>query len=123
MEEVSQIRNPGFQNLTLVGVAGTVTTLACLDQGLEDFDVERVAGFTLTEEHVAHWLARLKGMTSQDISALSAATSGRAHIITAGTPILHEVMAHFRFPSVMVSERGLRFGLVLREWDRSRRNH
>jgi exopolyphosphatase/pppGpp-phosphohydrolase len=57
-------------------------------------------------------------MNSHEISALSAATSGRADILTAGTLILHEVMSHFRFRSVVVSERGLRFGLVLREWER-----
>jgi len=123
VEELSQIRNPGFQNLTLVGVAGTVTTLACLDQGLEEFDVEKVAGFTLTGEHVAQWISRLTGMTAREISALSNTTSGRADILTAGTLILHEVMSHFRFPSVVVSERGLRFGVVLREWERSRGSH
>jgi exopolyphosphatase/guanosine-5'-triphosphate,3'-diphosphate pyrophosphatase len=123
IEEVSQVRNPGFQGVILVGVAGTVTTLACIDQGLAEFELEKVAGFTLTDAHVARLLSQLTGMNSREISALSAATSGRADILTAGTLILHEVMAHFRFPSVVVSERGLRFGLVLREWERRQGDH
>jgi exopolyphosphatase/guanosine-5'-triphosphate,3'-diphosphate pyrophosphatase len=118
-EELSQVRNPGFQGVTLVGVAGTVTTLACIEQGLPDFDLDKVTGFTLTAGRVAHLLAQLTGMNSREISALSSATSGRADILSAGTLILHEVMAHFRLPSIVVSERGLRFGLVLREWERS----
>jgi len=103
---------------TLVGVAGTVTTLACLDQGLPEFDETRVSGYRLSREHVDEWTGRLSGMKKKEIGELSGATAGRADILIAGVLILADFMRRFRFADVLVSARGLRYGLVLREWER-----
>jgi exopolyphosphatase/guanosine-5'-triphosphate,3'-diphosphate pyrophosphatase len=103
---------------TLVGVAGTVTTLACLDQGLSEFDESRVGGYRLSREHVDRWSGRFSGMKKAEIEALSNATAGRADILTAGVLILSEFMRRYRFNDILVSTRGLRYGLVLREWER-----
>jgi exopolyphosphatase/guanosine-5'-triphosphate,3'-diphosphate pyrophosphatase len=120
IEELSPVRNPGFAQYQLVGVAGTVTTLACLDQHLTDFDVERVSGYRLGFERVAEWFGRLSSMASTEIRSLSRATEGREDILTAGVLILNVVMRNFGFQDVLVSERGLRHGLALREADRLR---
>ena len=40
--------------------------------------------------------------------------------MTAGVLILYKMMNAFVFSSVTVSERGLRFGLVLREWEKNK---
>lgn len=121
IEELAQIRNPGFHETTLVGVAGSVTTLACLEQNLREFQVDKVSGFTLSTERIAFWNSRLQSMNADEIRSLSSATEGRSDILTAGVLILGEVMKHFRFPGILVSERGLRYGMTLREWERSRR--
>jgi exopolyphosphatase/guanosine-5'-triphosphate,3'-diphosphate pyrophosphatase len=101
---------------SLIGVAGTVTTLACLEQGLIHFDAERVDGYKLSREHVGHWVAKLSRLRTPEIEALSESTTGRADIITAGSLILLEFMNKFGFEEITVSERGLRYGLVIREW-------
>jgi exopolyphosphatase/pppGpp-phosphohydrolase len=43
---------------------------------------------------------------------------GRSDVITAGTLIVREIMAHFKFDSMIVSERGVRYGIAIREAER-----
>jgi exopolyphosphatase/guanosine-5'-triphosphate,3'-diphosphate pyrophosphatase len=118
VEELSQVRNPGFISYKFIGVAGTATTLACLDQQLIEFEVAKVAGYQLHVDRVVLWLTKLLSLDSSSIRRLSNATEGRADILTAGVLILHECMKHFQFSSILVSERGLRYGLIQREWER-----
>lgn len=106
--------------LALIGVAGTATTLACLDQGLLRFDIGRVAGYSMTRESVGKWLASLSGMTARAIRGLSDTAEGREDILTAGVLILHTAMSILAIERFIVSERGLRYGLVLMEWEKVR---
>jgi exopolyphosphatase/pppGpp-phosphohydrolase len=48
---------------------------------------------------------------------------GRADVITAGALILDEVFEMHGFPDLVVSERGVRYGLAIREWERRRPAH
>ena len=118
-EECSQVFNPGFFQYQLVAVAGTATTLACLDQGLKDFDVKKVSSYTMSKERILFWYTKLQSMTTDQIRKLSNAAEGRADILTAGVLILSECMKLFGFTSVQVSERGLRYGLIIRELKKS----
>jgi exopolyphosphatase/guanosine-5'-triphosphate,3'-diphosphate pyrophosphatase len=104
-----------FAGSTLVGVAGTATTLAILDQGLRTFDVRAVTNYRLTMEAVDRLYAKLREMNASAIRALSSAMEGRADVIVAGALILREAMKKFGFNEAVVSERGLRYGLALRE--------
>ncbi len=106
--------------VSLIGVAGTVTTLACLDQNLPEFDLSRVSGYVLRGDSVGSWLRRLSSMNAEAIESLSAAAQGRADILTAGVLILHEFMTRIGADRVVVSERGLRYGLILRDYERGR---
>lgn len=119
-KEWESLSGPEGRNHTLVGVAGTVTTLACLDQGLLDFDVNRISGYRLCREHVEGWFGKLSRLATPEIETLSNSTAGRADILTAGALILVEFMCRFRFGEIIVSERGLRYGLVIREWEKQR---
>ncbi len=107
-----------FSSYIFVGVAGTVTTLACLDQNLIEFDVNRVSGYKLTYECVDGWSNKFISMTSLQIRSLSNTTEGRADILPAGVLILLNFMKHFNFKEILVSERGLRYGMAFREWEK-----
>jgi exopolyphosphatase/guanosine-5'-triphosphate,3'-diphosphate pyrophosphatase len=109
-----------FAGSTLVGVAGTATTLAILDQGLSTFNVRAVTNYRLTMEAVNRLYTKLREMDTNTIRALSGAMEGRADVIVAGALILLEAMKHFGFGEAVVSERGLRYGLALREAERQR---
>jgi exopolyphosphatase / guanosine-5'-triphosphate,3'-diphosphate pyrophosphatase len=107
-----------WTNSLAVGVAGTATSLAILAQDLPDFSSQAVAGYTLTRPTVERLYGVLRRMTSPDIQRQSAVMDGRSDIITAGTLLLLEIMEYCNFERVIVSERGIRFGLALREWER-----
>ena len=115
--EGSKFGRDELKGIPLVGVAGTATTLACLDQGLKEFEVGKVRGYILSRERIGEWGRKLSGLTAREIRALSSATEGRADILAAGALILHGFMHHLGSEAMTVSERGLRYGMALREWD------
>jgi exopolyphosphatase/guanosine-5'-triphosphate,3'-diphosphate pyrophosphatase len=103
---------------TLVGVAGTATSLAMMAQGMQEFSIAAVTNYLLQRSTVEHLFATLRRLPAAEIQALSPIMEGRADVITAGTLILLEMMNHYGFDVMTVSERGVRYGLVLREWER-----
>ena len=107
-----------FAGSTLVGVAGTATTLAALAQGLKRFDVAAVTNYRLSSDVVENLFHLLRDMSSARIRELSDVMEGRSDVITAGALILREIMAHFKFSEMIVSERGVRYGLAMREIQR-----
>jgi exopolyphosphatase/guanosine-5'-triphosphate,3'-diphosphate pyrophosphatase len=111
-----------FAGTTLVGVAGTATSLAILDRQLPAFSLDAVRNHVLTLDNVHALFRTLREMPVARIRTLSRVMEGRADVITAGALILREIMAHFKFGEMTVSERGVRYGLALREWERRRGN-
>ena len=118
VEDLAQVRNPGFGYYTPVAVAGTATTLGGLHLGLGAFERERIDGCTIPAGAVHGMAARLLEMNAAAVGELSPLTQGREDILAAGALILSEIVAHFGFREVRVSTRGLRYGIVLREWER-----
>jgi len=111
-----------FDGSTLVGVSGTATSLAILDQGIKEFDREAVTGYRLKLDNVYALFRTLRSMTADEILQLSSVMEGRADVIAAGVLILREIMAHFKFKEMVVSERGVRYGIAIREWERIQLN-
>ncbi len=110
-----------FKDSVLVGVAGTATSLAVLAQELKEFSIEAVTNYKLHVETVYSLFRMLRTLPSAEILRLSSIMEGRNDVIAAGSLILREIMAHLKFKEMIVSERGVRYGLVLREWERGRR--
>jgi exopolyphosphatase / guanosine-5'-triphosphate,3'-diphosphate pyrophosphatase len=96
----------------LVGTAGTVTTLAALDLGLESYDPARVHGHRLTRVAVAGLVARLAALSLAERAALPCLEPGRADLIVPGGVICLEAMDRLGFHSLVVSDRGLREGIL-----------
>jgi exopolyphosphatase/guanosine-5'-triphosphate,3'-diphosphate pyrophosphatase len=107
-----------FAGSTLIGVAGTPTTLACLDQELAAFNTGALDGYLLKYDSVLRWTLRLSALSSKQIRSLSPVTEGREDILIAASYILKEFIQLYNFPGVLVSTRGLRYGLALKEWDK-----
>lgn len=104
----------------LVGVAGTATTLALLAQDARGFDLRAVTNYSMPLRTVQQLFDRFCRMSAAQIIGLSPVLAGRADLITAGSLILLEAMTAFGFADLVVSERGVRYGLVLREWQKRR---
>lgn len=97
----------------LVGVAGTITTLAALELGLESYDPERVHGASLSAETVASWSDRLNQLTVADVKLLGSVEEGRADVLGMGVLLLSEVMRALDAHELVASERDILDGLVL----------
>lgn len=109
-----------FSRAVVIGVAGTAASLATIDQGLKEFRRERITNYHLTKPAVNNLLKKLVTMKVREILTLSTVTEGRADILTAGTLILHTFMQRTDIKEIIVSERGVRYGLALREWQKTR---
>jgi len=100
------------EGATLVGTAGTVTTLAALDLGLPAYDAARVQGHRLTRDAVSRQLARLAALTVEGRAALPCLEPGRADLIVPGVAIVVAAMDRFHVDALVVSDWSLREGIV-----------
>jgi exopolyphosphatase / guanosine-5'-triphosphate,3'-diphosphate pyrophosphatase len=98
---------------TLVGVAGTVTTLGALHLGLPEYQPERIHGTRVSLDAVRAITAKLAGMTAGERAELGPMAPGREDVIVAGAVILQRVMERFGFPEVIASEADILDGLAL----------
>ncbi len=94
-----------------VGVAGTVTTIAALDLGLEQYDPERIHGHELSREAVAEQTARLAALTVEERARI--VEPGRAPVIVAGAAILSEILDTYGLDAIVASERDILHGAAL----------
>ena len=104
---------PGAPGAGFVGVAGTVTSLAAINLGLEHYDPTLVHGSELTRDDVTGLYHRLARMSLPERETLPALPPGRSDVIVAGCAILARVMARWSFPAVRVSEKDILDGLAL----------
>jgi len=100
---------------TLVCTGGTVTTLAALYHGLETYDGKIVHGTLLEHRFIEEKLAELCSCTMEQRKALLTIDPKRADVIVAGTAILCALLDCMGAESCFVSDRGLRFGIAMRE--------
>lgn len=97
----------------MVGTAGTVTTLAALDQDLPAYDPEKINGYVITRHRIERLLARLGAMSVAARAALPCLEPGREDLIVPGAAICLAAMSGFRFLSMTVSDFGLREGILI----------
>ena len=96
-----------------IGVAGTVTTLAALDLGLDEYDRARVDGHRLTRAGVDAQLARLADVPLAVRREIPAHEPERAPVIVGGAVIVHEVLKAYDLEALTVSERDILDGAAL----------
>ncbi len=103
----------------LVGTAGTITTLAAMDQRMAVYTPARIHNYRLSLETVRRILADLIARTHAQRRELTGLEPGREDIILAGTLILTEAMERFGFADCLVSDYGLREGVLIDRWQKS----
>jgi exopolyphosphatase/guanosine-5'-triphosphate,3'-diphosphate pyrophosphatase len=121
-QTVSEIRDrismfpPLPPQTKLIGVAGTVTTLAAIDLGLTEYDRSQVSGHFLSRATIEHVSKELNSRTIPQMAKdFPQIQPGRSDIIVAGVLILIESLRRFKVKGITVSDRGLRYGMALRE--------
>jgi exopolyphosphatase/guanosine-5'-triphosphate,3'-diphosphate pyrophosphatase len=96
-----------------IGVAGTITTLAALDLGLEEYDPERVHGHRLSREGAEQQLARLAALPLAERRLVPALEPERAPVIVGGAVIVKEILDRYSLDGLDASERDLLAGAAL----------
>jgi exopolyphosphatase / guanosine-5'-triphosphate,3'-diphosphate pyrophosphatase len=96
-----------------IGVAGTVTTLATLDLGLEEEDPELVHGHRMTAGWIAAEVERLATLPVAEIREQRGIHPERAPVIVAGAIVVREVLRHFGLDALEASERDIMHGAAL----------
>jgi exopolyphosphatase/guanosine-5'-triphosphate,3'-diphosphate pyrophosphatase len=98
---------------TLVGVAGTITTVAAVEQGLKEYDRDRIHHFVLTKPAAEDVFRTLATEPLADRKYNPGLDPGRADVIVGGCIILVCVMRVFGFSECLVSEADILDGLVM----------
>jgi exopolyphosphatase/guanosine-5'-triphosphate,3'-diphosphate pyrophosphatase len=97
----------------LVGLAGTVSTLASLELGLTDYDRDRIHGAVLSQESVAKWCEVLGAERVAERALRPGIPEGRQDVIFGGALVLNEVMGRLGLQECIVSESDILDGLVM----------
>ena len=98
---------------TLVGLAGTITTVAAVEIGLETYDRDRIHHFHLTREAAEDVFRTLATESRADRIHNPGLEEARADVIVAGCCVLVAVFRHFGFDEMIVSESDILDGLAL----------
>ena len=104
---------PEVDPTTALGVAGTVTTLATLDLGLEEEVPELVHGHKLAANRVERFLGELGARPVPELRELPGLHPERAPVIVAGVVVVLEILRHFGLEELEVSERDIMHGGAL----------
>jgi exopolyphosphatase/guanosine-5'-triphosphate,3'-diphosphate pyrophosphatase len=97
---------------TLVGVAGTVTSLAAMALELASYDPARVHGYRLSRADLGRQVARLAASTQPERERMIGLDPRRADVIFGGALILDRIATAAGVPEIRVSDRGIRWGLL-----------
>lgn len=103
----------------LIAVAGTPVTLASILLEFPGYDPIAAHGATITRASLRELLTRLEVMTVQEIAKIPQVEPGREDVLLAGALILDEVMEKLSIGELLVSARGLRYGIAAAEGVRS----
>jgi exopolyphosphatase/guanosine-5'-triphosphate,3'-diphosphate pyrophosphatase len=97
---------------TLVGLAGTVTTLAAVELGLTHYDPEAVHHFRLTRQAAEDVFRTLATEPIDQRRHNPGLDPGRVDVIVGGAVVVVSILRHFGFPEMLVSEADILDGLA-----------
>ena len=101
---------------TLIGVGGTLSSLASVMHEMESYEPEIVQGTTLPYEEVERQLSLFRSLKIEERKMVPGLMPGRAPVILAGVSIVRTVMDKMKVDSLTVSDRSLRHGLFHDRW-------
>jgi exopolyphosphatase/guanosine-5'-triphosphate,3'-diphosphate pyrophosphatase len=100
---------------SVVGTAGTVTTLGSIAIGLRQWDKKQIHGLRLSLQRIDDVVYQLANMPLCERNNLPGMEKGREDIILQGIILLQEIMKHLGAEELMIDANGVRHG-ILCEW-------
>jgi len=101
----------------MVGIAGTVTTLAAYLAKMDNYDAMRIHGSILSHTDVARAATELAALSIDERAALAGIPRGRADVLPAGAALLSALMERAGVAQLTVSDRGTRWGRLHQAFD------
>ncbi|KQX11861.1 exopolyphosphatase [Streptomyces sp. Root431] len=98
---------------TLVGLAGSVTTVAAIALGLTEYDSGKIHHSRISAARVAEVTDRLLASTHDERAAIPVIHPGRVDVIIAGALVLREIVERVGASEVVVSEHDILDGIAL----------
>lgn len=111
LDEVEQVV-PLQGASSVVGLAGTVTTVAALALGLDEYDSDRIHLAAVSREDIARITRELVAMTAEQRGRLGVMHPGRADVIAAGSLVLDTIMERTGAAQVTASEHDILDGIA-----------
>lgn len=100
----------------IVGLGGTVTTLAALQYGIYPYNGNKVHGTKLSIQEIMHWLDTLSLMKAKDrVSTFPHIEERRATVIIPGIIVFYRAMLLFGKREILVSNWGLKEGIIVHQ--------
>jgi exopolyphosphatase/guanosine-5'-triphosphate,3'-diphosphate pyrophosphatase len=104
------------ESTTLIGTAGTATTLAAISMEMDDYDYRRVNNAVLELDEIERIYAMLLPLSLEERVQVPGLEKGREDLIIAGILITLETMRQFGFSRLKVSDYGLLEGLIVSDY-------
>jgi exopolyphosphatase/guanosine-5'-triphosphate,3'-diphosphate pyrophosphatase len=112
-QELAPLRARWLQDdLTLVGIAGTLTTLAAVEKKLTRYSHSEVHGSILTLGEVRRQVRLFRETIIAERKKIPGLEPKRADVIIAGACLIERIMTQFHSERVLVSDHGVRYGLL-----------
>jgi len=106
--------------LTLVGIAGTFTTLAAVEKKLTRYSHSEVHGSPLVLAEVRRQARLFLDKTIAERKKIPGLEPKRADVILAGACLIERIMTFFHTEDVIVSDQGVRYGLLYEQLSRAK---
>jgi exopolyphosphatase/guanosine-5'-triphosphate,3'-diphosphate pyrophosphatase len=104
---------PGVREAkTMVGLAGTITTVAAVEQGLAEYDRDAIHHFRLTRAAVEDVFRTLALESLEQRRHNPGLEPGRVDVIVGGTVVLASILRAFDIDELLVSEADILDGIV-----------
>jgi exopolyphosphatase/guanosine-5'-triphosphate,3'-diphosphate pyrophosphatase len=104
-----------FQDLHphLLGTAGTMTTLAAIDQGLQVYDPQKISGHRITRPDLEKIYLSLRSLPLRERKNVPGLEKGREDLIIAGAGVVLNLLEAFELEILVVVDSGLLEGVLL----------
>jgi exopolyphosphatase / guanosine-5'-triphosphate,3'-diphosphate pyrophosphatase len=96
-----------------IGVAGTITTVAAIDLGLQEYDPVRIHGHRISRAAAERVLGHLAALPLERRTQVAGLEPARAPVIVGGLVALREIMTHYGLAEIEASERDILHGTAL----------
>ena len=98
----------------VIAVAGTATTLGCINLELNEFDEKRIEKSVIRKDELNEMINKISELIPEEIlKNYGPVMKGREDIILAGAIILFEILKTLGIEKVLVSSRGIRYGAII----------